>query len=328
MLISTSCIVDESGHEKGADCSSQDDCSITTPPAKRRKRIEDPFCRYKKYLQLCYEDEGGIAYDDKLLISPCSEFISLKLVLPESKLHGGTNRDTPPEIPIKMEDIVSGGSHFVRLEGSPGIGKSTLCRELCRKWEQLFSHFEIVKLVRLREERIQNATKLSQIFYHDDKKLCERVESKMRACSGKGVLLILDGFDEMPPSLVKNKCSLIMPLISHDILPEATRLVTTRPQDLKQECFPRKFRHIKIHGFTEESITKYAEGAFQSETKVLTDFKQFLVSNPVIRSFMSIPMNCAIIVEVYKDIRNSNRRPHHDTALRDVGSCLDQEAHD
>ena len=137
----------------------------------------------------------------------------------------------------------------------------------------------------------------------------------MRACSGKGVLLILDGFDEMPPSLVKNKCSLIMQLVNRGILSKATRLVTTRPQDLKQECFPRKYRHIKIHGFTEESITKYAEGAFQSEAEVLTDFKQFLVFNPVIRSFMSIPMNCATIAEVYKDIRSSNRRLHTMTQL-------------
>ena len=127
-----------------------------------------------------------MAYDDKLLISPVSEFISLKLVQPESTSRGSTNRDKLPEISIKMEDIVSGDSDFVLVEGDPGIGKSTLCRELCRKWEQLFSHFEIVKLVRLREERIQNATKLSQIFYHDDKKLCERVESKCVRVLGRG----------------------------------------------------------------------------------------------------------------------------------------------
>ncbi len=48
---------------------------------------------------------------------------------------------------------------------------------------------------------------------------------------------------------------------------------------------------------------KFAESAFQSEPDVLDHFKKFIFSNPVINSLMYLPVNCAIITQVYKDIR-------------------------
>ncbi len=47
---------------------------------------------------------------------------------------------------------------------------------------------------------------------------------------------------------------------------------------------------------------KFAESAFQSEPDVLDHFKKFIFSNPVINSLMYLPVNCAIIAQVYKDI--------------------------
>ena len=253
-------------------------------------KAENPIYSYKIYLQSLYKNDEDVF---KSRIAPCNEFVSLCLVQP---------KPISREVPIKLKDIVSPDSQFILIEGPPGIGKSTLCRELCRKWEEFFPHFELVKLVRLREECIQNATELGDIFYRDDEKLCGRLEAELNECSGKGMLLILDGFDEMPACIMKNEYSLITKLINSNIFPEATRLVTTRPLEHKQECFPQKYRHVKICGFSDESKVKYAEQVLQLDAEVLTDFKQFVVSNPVVRSFMSIPLNCAIMAEIYKDI--------------------------
>ena len=258
--------------------------------------------------------------DDKLSIAPCSQFINLALVkqddqidsFTKSTLHGGVDEINKSKIPVGMDAIVTSDSQFVLVEGPPGIGKSTLCWELCRQWDTLKSlqDYKIVLQLKLRERRVQNASSLLQIFYHSDKKISQSVVDKVHRCEGEGVLLIFDGFDEMPTSVVQDKDSLLMELISGTSLPRATRLVTSRPSALhhKEECFPREYRHIEILGFTsDESKVRYAELAFKSEPEVLASFKNFALSNPIIKSLMYIPVNCAIISQVYKDIRRSRK---------------------
>ena len=260
--------------------------------------------------------------DDKLSIAPCSQFINLALVkckldgqissFTKSTLHGGVDEINKSKIPVGMDAIVTSDSQFVLVEGPPGIGKSTLCWELCRQWDTLKSlqDYKIVLQLKLRERRVQNASSLQEIFYHDNKELSQSVVKEVFSSEGEGVLLIFDGFDEMPTSIVQDKDSLLMALISGTSLPRATRLVTSRPSALhhKEECFPRKFRHIEILGFTsDESKVRYAMLAFESEPEVLASFKKFVFSNPIIKSLMYIPVNCAIISQVYKDIRRSRK---------------------
>ena len=279
------------------------------------------FSQYRKYLH-SYYNRNPIVRDDKLSIAPCSQFINLALVkedeqinsraFTKSTLHGGVDEIKKSKFPVEMDAIVTSDSQFVLVEGPPGIGKSTLCWELCRQWDTLKSlqDYKIVLQLKLRERRVQSASSLQEIFYHDDKELSQSVVKEVFSSEGEGVLLIFDGFDEMPTSVFQDKDSLLMALISGNSLPRATRLVTSRPSALhhKEQCFPQEYRHIEILGFiTDESKVRYAELAFKSEPEVLASFKSFIFSNPIIKSLMYIPVNCAIISQVYKDIRKSRK---------------------
>jgi hypothetical protein len=53
---------------------------------------------------------------------------------------------------------------------------------------------------------------------------------------------------------------------------------------------------------SDEAKIRFANLAFQSEPEVLDHFKNFIFSNPIIKSLMYVPVNCAIIAQVYKDI--------------------------
>ena len=296
--------------------SSSDNSSSHTP---RLPKICLAFSRYKKYLH-SYYNRNPILRDDKLSIAPSSEFINLALVKKDeqissftiSTLHGGVDEIRKSKIPVGMDAIVASNSKFVLVEGPPGIGKSTLCWELCRQWDTLKSlqDYKIVLQLKLREKRVQDASSLQEIFYHRDKELSQNVVKEVLSSEGEGVLLIFDGFDEMPTSVVQDKDSLLMELISGTSLPRSTCLVTSRPSALhhKEICFPQECRHIEILGFTsDESKTGYAELAFKSEPEVFASFKNFIFSNPIIKSLMYIPVNCAIISQVYKDIRKSRK---------------------
>ena len=241
------------------------------------------------YLKPRYQNES-IARDDKLSIAPCSEFIRLDLVEKDGTIHEDdtfSQVSQHDEIPLELE-----GERCVLIEGPSGIGKSTLAWELCRKLKD-----KMVVLLKLRERKVQNATSLEDLIYHEDKQFQRKVVSELRKCEGEGVLFILDGFDEMP-SVIHNENRLIMQLISGSCLPKATCLVTSQPSVFKSD-FPQGFKHIKVLGFTDEYRRKYIEKAFGSKHN--THFKQFMLSNPIINSLMCIPINCAIIAQRYQD---------------------------
>ena len=283
-----------------------------TPPSKPPSL---PLIQYKTYLQSYYKKDP-IARDDKLCIAPSSEFINLALVGHDGSTyrHGASfsgSTEGVSEESLGLDSIVTPDSRFVLVEGDAGMGKSTLCWELCRKWDELKSlqHFKIVVLQKLREMRLQKATTLHEIFHHDNPALSKGVVDEMYRCEGEEVLLILDGFDEMPAKLIRDKESLIMRVISGACLPKATRLVTSRPSAIQcnEHVFPQEYRHIKTRGFTDESIEQFAEKAFAKNSEVLEHFNKFILSNPIVKSMMYIPVNCAILAQVYKDIMKSSK---------------------
>ena len=194
------------------------------------QKTSPTLARYQRYLKSYH----FIAKDDKLCIAPCHQLISLELV---------DKKERSSYKMLKMDDIVTPGSRLIILVEAPsGFGKSTLCWELCRRWDTLGSlmqHYQIVLQLKLREKRIQNASELNEIFFHRDKRLSQSVVDEVLESEGEGLLLILDGFDEMPKSLVEVKSSLIMELISGLCLPNAVRLVTSRPSvNEPQKIFP------------------------------------------------------------------------------------------
>ncbi len=120
--------------------------------------------------------------DDKLSIAPCSQFINLALIkkrgvkdaFSRSTFYGGVDEIVASKTPLEIDALVTPDSRFVLVEGPPGIGKSTLCWELCRNWDS-FKSLQNYKIVLLRERCVQIATKLNEIFFHRDEELCRSV---------------------------------------------------------------------------------------------------------------------------------------------------------
>ena len=207
---------------------------------------------------------------------------------------------------------------LVLLEGAPGIGKSTLAWELCRKWDEFscMAKYKLVILLRLREQSVQMISDLSQLFFSYEGKDKSSLQEEVFKSQGNGLLFILDGFDELPKMLQKE--GYLLNLIRGRVLPESTVLVTSRPSataKLLTTCYPQK--RIEILGFTQESVEAYATSVFSSEPEMLKNFKTYISasSNPAINSLMYIPLNAAIIVEIYRNCKSNTILPHTLTEL-------------
>ena len=281
---------------------------------------------YHTYLK-CVYGNSPISPNTKWQPSPGGRFISIAIV------EGGRCRDEyightlPCNVKdrkeISIEQIlepVKGQNkpRLVLMEGSPGIGKSTLAWELCRKWEEFscMQQYSLVVLLRLREEKVQRISEVSHLFISYESKHKKSLVEEVSESQGSGVLFILDGFDELPKALQKE--SLLLDLIRGDVLPASTVLVTSRPS-ATTELLSYSPKHIEILGFTQESVEAYAFSTFSSVGKP-EKLKKFMDSisaseNPAINSLMYIPLNAAIIVQMYLDCKSDALLPHTLTEL-------------
>ena len=297
--------------------------TTSTPPAT----TSSASSHYREYLETVYEN-SSISPDSKWPPAPSREFITLAVVQGQlgrerdrcigHTLQGNVEQVLDYRKEISIDQIFEADKgqkkpRLVLMQGAPGIGKSTLAWELCRKSMKQYS---LVVMLRLREEEVQEISNVSQLFHENgsqDKKLLVEEVSKSQ---GRDILFILDGFDELPQTLQKR--GFLLNLIKGYVLPASTVLVTSRPSattELCTSCHPQK--HIEILGFTQESVETYASSVFSSEPEQLEKFKTYISAsnNPAINSLMYVPLNAAIIVLIFKDRKSDSLLPHTLTEL-------------
>ena len=278
--------------------------------------------RYGDYLEGVYS-RSSVSSDGKFPPTPSKTYVNLAVVERASQirdieevrrnmLHGRVDKLLEGKIKIEITDILKPQNKnngkpvtLVFVEGPPGIGKSTLAWELCRRWDR--KQYDLAVLLRLREREVQQIESIADLFPHGNKQLQQLMAEEVLDREGKGVLFILDGYDELPIKLRHQ--GLLLKLLKGEVLPNCSVLVTSRPSatsDLLTACSPQIQRHVEILGFTQECVKDYASSIF-SEQEVLKEFLTYISAsqNPAINSLMYIPLNAAIIVHIY---RNSRRK--------------------
>ena len=220
---------------------------------------------------------------------------------------------------IQLADIATPGKDgvlpkFVLVVGAPGVGKSTFAWKACRKWAKgkILQHFELVILVRLRDLSVRRATCLGDLIqYPRDPTICHMVIEEITKTGGKGVLLLLEGYDELPATLREEE-SLFRNIIQGNLFDEGTVVVTSRHWASEPFLLPHYdtkrsiSKHIEILGFNRKNIQDYLELMLKEEPSLLLHITQYLELCPHIHSMMYIPLNCAIILEVFKNSAKEN----------------------
>ena len=287
---------------------------------------------YRTYLKYVYGN-SPISPDTKWPPTPSKEFIHLSVVKGRNcrdryighTLQGNVKKVLEHRQEISIKQILEPAKgqpklRLVLMEGAPGIGKSTLAWELCRKWEDFscMKQYSLVVLLRMREDIVHKISSINELICKYEGEEKEYLVEEVSKSQGNGVLFIMDGFDELPTPLQKE--GFILDLIKGNVLPASTVLVTSRPSataELLTSCRPQIQKHIEILGFTQESVEAYASSIFSSEPDTLEKFKSYISAsnNPAINSLMYVPLNAAIVVEIYRNCTSESLLPHTLTEL-------------
>ena len=249
----------------------------------------------KKYINLSLLDKEGLRRQEA---HQCTKAL----------FHGRISSINPSK-KMEMEDIVKtddgsilkGRQRCILVEGAPGVGKSTFAWKLCRKWGKgkILQQYRVMLLLRLREKRVRDVKTERDLF-----RQCKPIAvDEICHNDGKGVFLLLDGWDELPEEH-REKDSFFLDLIQGQVLLDATVLVTSRPhasEIIVTECKGCVFQHIQVAGFTEESVQAFISSSVGENSKLLDGLQTYVSSYPHIKSMMYNPLNAAIVVEVYRN---------------------------
>ncbi len=199
-------------------------------------------------------------------------------------------------------------SNLVVIKGAPGVGKTTLSWELCRRWAngEVWIDYSLVVLLQLRDENVQKAVELVDLFQCGDIDVSKSVYTVIRRDQGQGILFILEGLDELPPSFTEID-SMLMKLITGRLLSHCTVLVTTRPWavcNLPVTCSSRIDQFIEILGFSSKEIQEYIDLMIKDGAP--EKLREYVSSNPHISSAMYNPLHARIVVEVYRECHDES----------------------
>ena len=181
----------------------------------------------------------------------------------------------------------------ILIEGHPGIGKTTLVKEMRLQWanDQLLTSDKLVLLLMLRDPNVQKITSIEQLVKYTQ--LTDCVLSYLQNTNGAGVTLIIDGFDELSTEL--RQTSFFRKLIEGDVLYNARIVVTSRPSASAclHQCVHRR---IEVLGFEKSSKEKYVDNVLKDTPECLHKLKAHFQQYPNIDALCYIPLNMAIIV--------------------------------
>ena len=206
--------------------------------------------------------------------------------------------------PIELKDIFqmdNAKQKVILIEGAPGAGKSTLAWHVCQTWEsgKLFQDYQTVVYVQLRDPTIQSAQSIEDIIPAESRDQAKRVMEEIRSCRGQNLLIVLDGWDELPSHLHTNS-------IFHDLIvsPQTLNLhfsaviVTSRPI-ASGELYRFISSRIEILGFTPTEVHDYFTEALDGEAQAVQKLQDQLEECPMVKACCYLPLNAAIVSHLF-----------------------------
>ena len=215
----------------------------------------------------------------------------------EEHAMGLVDRDDHSYVTVD-ELLKDGHGKVVLIEGDPGAGKTTFTFQICKEWaEDKLLMEDIVLWIPLRHYK--SVTTTSELF---DKLGYPEMMDHAQKRRGKGFVLILDGWDELPNHL--QTASLFRDIIFGTIrtFGQSTIIVTSRPSCSGEiaEAVEETNSYYQILGFDQEKTISYINAYFHNDPYSAELLLAFLNSNEYLYRHFYIPISVAIMCFVYR----------------------------
>jgi hypothetical protein len=225
-----------------------------------------------------------------------------------------------------MDVLIQSKVKNVLVEGEYGSGKSTLINHLCRDFAcyNTPKEYKIVVLgaisnmtknpcTTLEELLRACAVKGEQVLLQDERlKLTQYIIRK----KGKGVLFVVDCWDEMPQKYKKN--SIVKKIICREepSLNQASMVLTSTPAAV-QKILKIDTCHVRMRRLEDVAVKQFTRASFShaGDTKLL----HLLKERPLLKSLCYLPLFLAMICFIFKKLQQV---PKHTNELLQVIICL------
>lgn len=254
--------------------------------------------------------------------APVHEYISLALIkkglknddseFVQMSTTGKVDDLSKQNCSVELENIFhsnaeDGRRKVVLVEGASGSGKSTLSVYIAQQVLQgkLFQELDIWVpiLIELRHESIQKARCLLDLLPNKNSMITQQAVDYISHTYGRGVLFILDGWDEVP-NCYRNKNSILHDLIfPHSFqrvhLQESCVIVTSRPI-ASHELYGYASHGIEILGFNSQGLQQYVSKCLGNVNKADNLIKA-VETNPSLAGIINLPLNASILLHLHEN---------------------------
>ena len=196
----------------------------------------------------------------------------------------------------------------VLVEGGAGTGKTTLCTSASEEWAdgKLFQQFELLLLLPLRQKSVASAGSVSDLLklLHSSPIIRDTVAHYLEDEEGEKVLIIADGWDELSASNRQEDSFLYR--LFFQMFPLMSVLLTSRPSSANDlHGLPNIDRFTELQGFNKENIIEYIHSEFSNDDQKAGRLLMQLENNPLVESVCSIPLNCTIMVHLWRTLEEA-----------------------
>ena len=207
-------------------------------------------------------------------------------------------------LPYENSDGSTTVPKFILIEDAPGMGKTTLCKEIAYRWakQSLLEDTKLVFLVYLRDPdiiRIKSLTDLVHYLYNFDESAAELSKQCAQALitrDNSDVMIMLDGYDEFNSS----EHLLITDIMSRKVLPQS-RIVVTSRLTTSDKLHRMADVRVEVLGFTNESKAEYIKEELKGFPDKIKKLQYYLDTHAAIKSICYMPIMMTILVYVFKE---------------------------